>query len=143
MAYDPEVWGPPYWFVIHSVAFGYPDHPSAVQRKISHRFITHLPELMPNHQVGNEFSKLLELYPVTPYLDKKEDFVKWTHFIHNKINEKLEKPTISLTEHYRQFEELYRPKQSQFQTLLKRKSKLVHGIFIVLIALFIVYLRHK
>jgi len=143
MAQDPEVWGPHYWFVIHSVAFGYPDHPSAIQRKISHRFIAHLPELIPNHKIGNEFSNLLELYPVTPYLDRKEDFVKWTHFIHNRINEKIDKPQVSLSEHYRIFEEAYRPKQSQFQTLLKRKSKLVYIIFIILIALLVVYLRRK
>jgi len=143
MAYDPEVWGPHYWFVIHSVAFGYPDHPSAVQRKISHRFVTHLPELMPDHRVGNEFSRLLDLYPVTPYLDRKEDFVKWTHFIHNKINEKLDKPLIPLTEHYRIFDEAYRPKRSKIQTILKRKSKLVLCIFIIIIALLIVYLKRK
>ena len=63
--------------------------------------------------------------------------------MHNRINEKIDKPQVSLTEHYRIFEEAYRPKQSQFQTLLKRKSKLVYGIFIILIALLVVYLRRK
>ena len=143
MGYDPEVWGPHYWFVIHSVAFGYPDRPSAVQRKICHRFITHLPELMPNDKVGNDFSKLLELYPVTPYLDNRENFVKWTHFIHNKINEKLEKPQITLTEHYAIFKEAYRPRRTQVQNILRQKTSLVYILFIVLVALLIVYLKRK
>jgi hypothetical protein len=46
---------------------------------------------------------LLDLYPVTPYLDTKEDFVGWMHDIHNRVNDILDKPTMSLEEHKLKF----------------------------------------
>jgi hypothetical protein len=36
---------------------------------------------------------------VAPYLDSRTQFVRWVHFIHNKINERTLKPTITLEEH--------------------------------------------
>jgi hypothetical protein len=33
-------------------------------------------------------------------LDNRDSFIKWVHFIHNKINEKLEKPIIPLNQFY-------------------------------------------
>ena len=40
--------------------------------------------------ISKELEKLIDNYPITPYLDNRDSFVRWTHFIHNKINEKLE-----------------------------------------------------
>jgi hypothetical protein len=48
--------------------------------------------------MGNFFSNLLDTYPVTPYLDSKEAFIKWMYFIHNRVNKELEYEQISLSE---------------------------------------------
>ncbi len=58
--------------------------------------------------MASSFSKILDKYPVSPYLDSKDSLTRWTHFIHNKINKKLEKQEISLekfyTEYYKSYE---------------------------------------
>ena len=30
---DPKVWGPHYWFFLHTVAMTYPHHPNSVTKK--------------------------------------------------------------------------------------------------------------
>ena len=140
---DPSLWGPSYWFVLHSIAFNYPKNPTPLQRKIHYRFIQHLPEMMPNPMVSTYFTKLIHKYPVEPYLDTKKDFIKWMHFIHNEVNLKLEKPTISLTDHYNQMNDAYTPKLSRLQQLMKEKYKVAISIFILLCLAMIYYLmRH-
>jgi hypothetical protein len=100
---DPTIWGPHYWFIMHTVAFHYPVHPTAIQKKIHYRWIHHLPELIPNKSIGSMFSDLLQQYPISPYLDTRDDFILWTHHIHNVVNQKLNKPTMTLSDHYNEF----------------------------------------
>ena len=97
---DPTIWGPHFWFFIHTIALSYPHYPNDVTKKKYYDFVVNLSTFIPNEQLGKDFDKLLDEYPVSPYLDNRESFVKWTHFIHNKINEKLEKPKITLEEFY-------------------------------------------
>jgi len=72
--------------------------------------IQSIPQFIPVEKMSSDFSKLLEQYPVTPYLDNKESLVRWTWYIHNKVNDKLEKPRISLGEVYRRANETRREK---------------------------------
>ena len=93
-----DVWGPHYWFVLHSIARTYPVHPTNVSKKKYYEFIQNIPIFLPNAEIGDSFSELLEKYPVTSYLDSRESLMKWFHFIHNKINRYLNKDTISFNE---------------------------------------------
>ena len=36
--------------------------------------------------LGNNFLKLLDTFPVTPYLSSRLSFMKWVHFINNKLS---------------------------------------------------------
>jgi len=55
-----------------------------------------MPLFIPVEELGNKFSAMLDKYPVSPYLDNRDSFVRWVHFIHNKYNVLLGKPEISL-----------------------------------------------
>ena len=33
MNFDPDVWGPHYWFFLHTIAESYPIHPNSVTKK--------------------------------------------------------------------------------------------------------------
>ena len=92
------VWGPKYWYVLHMMAFHYPLNPNKVTKKKYYDTIMNFPLFIPHSAMGNNFSKLLDKYPVTPYLDSRESFIKWTHFIHNRVNESLEKPKFPYSE---------------------------------------------
>ena len=110
MQLDPEVWGSHYWFFLHTVAHSYPLTPNAITKRKYYDLIQNLPLFIPQADIGNKFSELLNKYPVTPYLDSRESFVRWMHFIHNKINLIIGKEEISLMEANDRYEAEYKPK---------------------------------
>ena len=130
---DPTIWGPHFWFFLHTLALSYPLHPNAITKKKTYEFIQNLPIFIPVDTIGSDFQKLLEIYPVTSYLDSRESMIKWIHFIHNKINEKLEKPTISLNEFYNRYYEEYKPKQIKMKEYYRWRQKLLYILTIILL----------
>ena len=140
---DPPVWGPHYWFFLHTVALSYPHHPNAVTKKKYYEFIQNLPLFIPVDTIGNNFEKLLDEYPVTAYLDSRDSFVKWMHFIHNKINEKLEKPKITLNDFYFRYYEEYKPKDIKMKDYYKWREKIIYTLVVMGATGLIVYLYNK
>lgn len=131
-------WGPKYWYVLHMMAFHYPLNPNKVTKKKYYETIINSPLFIPNQQMGNKFSKLLDKYPVTPYLDSRESFIKWTHFIHNRVNESLKKPTMEFSK----FIDIYtKPKEKQTKTIFEviqsnRNTLIVLGLLIIIALLY-------
>ena len=130
---DPKVWGPHYWFFLHTISITYPHHPNAVTKKKYYDLIQNLYVFLPVEKIATEFSKLLEQYPVTPYLDNRESFVRWTWFVHNKINEKLEKPKISMEDFYKRYYENYKPSDVKYREFYKIREKVIYLVIVLLI----------
>ena len=118
---DPTIWGPHYWFMLHTVAFHYPTFPTAIQKKIHYRFIHNLHEFIPNPSIAVIYTKTLAENPVNPYLDTRDDFILWMHHFHNKINERLHKPTLSLADHYTEFQKHFETPRTKWKRLWKEK----------------------
>ena len=140
---NPDVWGPHYWFFIHTIALNYPHYPNDVTKKKYYEFIQNLPLFIPVNNIGIEFSKLLDTYPVSPYLDSRDSFIRWTHFIHNKINKGLEKPQLSLHDFYAQYYDAFKPKEVKSIEYYKIKEKLIYFVIIGGIGTTIYYLYDK
>jgi hypothetical protein len=140
---DPKIWGPHYWFFLHTVAITYPHHPNAVTKKKYYEFVQNLPLFIPVEQISKEMEKMIDLYPITPYLDNRDSFVRWMHFIHNKINEKLEKPQITLNEFFIQYYNEYKSQNEKLAEFYKVREKLIYGGILVSILGAIYYLYDK
>jgi hypothetical protein len=140
---DPSIWGPKFWFFLHTLAMSYPHHPNEVTRKKYYDLIQNLPLFIPIELIASDFSKLLDKYPVSPYLDSRDSFIRWMHFIHNKINEKLEKPKISLNEFYIKYYEEYKPKNIKMKEYYKWREKIIYILIILMFIGVIVYLYNK
>ena len=143
MALDPEVWGPFYWFVLHTIALSYPTHPNETIKKKYYDFLQNMPLFLPITTMGNKFSELLDKYPVTPYLDSQPSFVKWVHFIHNKINVSLDKPELTMEDAMVAYYEHYKPKAIKVKEERKRREKYVFFGIIILITFLTIYLYRK
>ena len=143
MALDPKIWGPKYWFMLHTIALSYPHYPNDVTKKKYYDFIQNIPIFIPNEVISSEFIKMLDLYPIKPYLDNRDSFVRWVHFIHNKINEKLEKPKISLNEFYVNYYNNYKSQDIKIKEFNKIKEKIFFGTIAVSLSGLIVYLYNK
>jgi hypothetical protein len=121
----------------------YPHYPNAVTKKKYYEFIQNLPLFIPVEEISKEFERLIDRYPITPYLDNRESFIRWTHFIHNKINEKLEKPTISLNEFFIKYHNEYKSQNEKLIEYIKLRGKLIYGCIIISILGSIYYLYDK
>lgn len=140
---DPKIWGPKYWFFLHTISLCYPNYPNAITKKKYYEFIQNLPLFLPIEEIASNFSKLLDKYPIQPYLDNKESFIKWVWFIHNKINEQLEKPVISLNDFYIKYYQNYKSKNTKLIEYYKIRQKLIYIGLIIIISLLIYYLYDK
>ena len=143
MVLDPKVWGPHYWFFLHTISMSYPLRPNSVTKKKYYEFIQNLPLFIPVENIASDFSKLLDQYPITPYLDSRDSFIRWVWFIHNKINEKLEKNKISLNKFYELYYEEYKPKDIKNREMNRLKNKLIYLCLVIFFVAMIVYLYNK
>ncbi len=132
---DPDVWGPYYWFVLHTIAYCYPLIPNDLTKKKYYEFIQNLPLFIPVEEIGNSFAVLIDKYPVSPYLDSRESFIRWMNFIHNKINEMIGKEEKSLTESLNAYFQHYAPKHVQQKQQMRFWKQCAY--FVVLVALII------
>lgn len=142
MNFEPEVWGPHYWFFLHTVAESYPLRPTSVTKKKYYDLLINFPLFIPNQDIGNKFSQLLDKYPMSPYLDSRESFVRWVHFIHNKLNIQLGKEELSMPVALENYRNIYKPKKILLRETILTRKHIIHFIFIVLL-LFIIYLLYK
>ena len=106
--FRPEVWGPHYWFFLHTVSHTYPLNPNDVVKRKYYDLIQNLPLFIPDPQTATYVSELLDKYPVTPYLSSREALIRWMIFLHNKVNTLLgkeEKNVLdAVEEYYRQYD---------------------------------------
>jgi fumarate reductase subunit C len=143
MALDPKVWGPPYWFVLHTIAITYPLNPNEVTKKKYYDFIQNLPLFLPVSEIGNNFSAYLDKYPVVPYLDSRPSFMKWVHFIHNKINISIGLPELSMDEAMIRYYDHYRPKVVKNIEQRRRRERFVFVGIVLLVVILVGYLYNK
>ena len=98
---------------------------------------------IPVEKISKEFEELMGLYPVSPYLDSRESFVRWMHFIHNKVNEKLEKPKISMHDFYASYYASYKPREVKYAEYYRLKEKAIYLIVVASLVGGIYYLYDK
>ena len=140
LTFDPEVWGPHYWFFLHTVAQSYPETPNAVTKKKYYDLITNFPLFIPVSEMGNQFSDLLDKHPVSPYLDNRDSFIRWVHFIHNKYNFMLGKEEMSLFASLDKYYDLYQPKPIILSETIHVKKTYIHiAIFLTLMLLIYIF----
>jgi hypothetical protein len=130
---DPNIWGPHYWFFLHTIAITYPNNPNAIIKKQYYELIQNLPMFLPCLKSSKHFEKVLNMYPIEPYLKNRESLVRWMHFVHNKLNEMLDKPTITLNDFYFQYFDAYKSNESKRAMYFKWKTHAMYvGVIVVL-----------
>ena len=142
MIFDPDVWGPHYWFFLHTIAESYPKTPNDVTKKKYYDFIQNMPLFIPIVEMGNKFSEMLDKYPVSPYLDNRDSFVRWVHFIHNKFNVLLGKEEILLPKALEKYRNEYKPKPVYISEKLNLNKHYIH-LVLILVCAFLIYMYYE
>ena len=124
---DPQVWYPHFKFTLQTIGMTYPNKPNDATKKKYFTLIQNLPFYFPIHPMGKNFGKLLNQYPVQPYLDNRMNFGKWIHYITNKLNEELDLPTNTFYESLEEYYDKFKPKELIDQEYLKKKKKFIYA----------------
>lgn len=95
MRLSPNVWGPFFWGTIHITSLGYPTNPTYAHKRAAKEFIESLTQLIPCPICREHFATHLEKNPISPHLDRRVDFFRWTVQLHNEVNKTLGKPTVT------------------------------------------------
>ena len=143
MGLNYNVWLPHLIFTLQTIAITYPSRPNEVSRKKYYDFIQNLPVFFPLEPIGKNFLELLDKYPVTPYLSSRMSFMKWVHFIFNKINEQLDKPVEDFYDSLEKYYDEYKPKEIRNREIIKTKKRYILFTSALLITLGIVYFYKK
>ena len=141
---DSQVWITHLQFVLQTISIMYPLHPNDVTKKKYYDTVHNLPLFLPHDPIGDNFSKLLDEFPMSPYLGSRESFMKWVHFIINKINLKLGWEQHNFYDSLENYYNKYKPKELLNKELYKkRKQYIMIGAVIFLVLLcFYMLKRH-
>lgn len=99
--------GPTIWVALHTLAFQYPDVPSAAEKSAAQNYVKSIATLLPCGACRTHYSQLLTSYPAN--VSSRAAFSKWTVDAHNHVNDRLGKPRVSYDdaiEMYSRFDEL-------------------------------------
>ena len=143
MGLDSKVWLPHFKFIMQTIAIYCPNHPNDVSKKKYYDFIQNLPVFFPEKPLGTHFIKLLDEFPVTPYLSSRMSFMKWTHFMNNKLNVIMGEPEIDFYESLEKYYEEYKPKNLVDMKRWKQQEKYIKFGFGFILIISILYFYKK
>lgn len=126
MTLDTSVWLPKYWFVLTTMGCTYPLKPNEVTRKKYYELIQNMPLFMPEGDASKAFLELIDKYPVTPYLDDRDGFMKWIHFIQNKLNQALGYQEQTTAEAMEAYYDEYKPKEVLMQDVFRQRERYLY-----------------
>ena len=143
MGLNSNVWMPHLKFTLQTIAITYPSHPNDVSKRKYYDLIQNLPVFFPFNPMGKNFLDLLDKYPVTPYLSSRMSFMKWIHFIFNKIHEQLDQPIDEFYDSLEKYYDQYKPKEIRNREIIKTRKKYIQFATASIIILVIVYFYKK
>jgi hypothetical protein len=107
---NTNIWGPSAWNFLHTITFNYPNNPTYNDKENYKNFFNNLGFILPCEICKYNYNIHLKTYPISNYLNTKEDLVKWLIIIHNEVNKLHNKPIKSYNEVIKYYINLYNNK---------------------------------
>lgn len=95
---NPEIWGPGFWIILHSISINYPDKPTYIDKQQHLLFFQSLKQVLPCQKCRTHYTEYLNKNPISPYLDNKDNLILWVLNCHNNVNKINSKKLYSLDE---------------------------------------------
>ena len=115
-----SVWGPIFWFFLHTMSFNYPNNPNIETKKQYRDFIISLQYILPCKFCRDNLTLNLKKLPITmDEMKNRETFSRYVYNLHELINKMLKKKSNLTYEDVRDRFEIFRSKC----IVEKRKTK--------------------
>jgi len=95
---DPNIWGPKFWFSLHSITFTYPFYPDEKDKERYKTFFNLLEFVLPCVICRVNYNKNINSYPIDVHLKNRNTLAKWLIDIHNMVNVENGKPVLTYDE---------------------------------------------
>ena len=104
---DPNIWGPKFWFSLHSVSFTYPFYPDETDKRRYKTFFELLEFVLPCVVCRVNYSKNIKQFPIDNHLKNRKSLALWLIDLHNMVNIEKGKPTLTYEEAISVYEKIY------------------------------------
>jgi hypothetical protein len=146
-----HVWGPHFWYVIHIVAFTYPQNPNDIQKLAYRNFFESFANVLPCQKCKEHYKTHLNKHPIGPFLDSHTTLNQWVIDLHNLANYYLNKPKYSYDAVYNLYSNFqppspfnfYQQQVEHYKETQKQNNKLYSLIIPVIVLLFIAIIIYK
>ena len=138
-----EVWLPKLQFTMLTIGLRYPENPNEVTIRKYYNLVQNLPVFFPEEPLGKYLETILDDFPVTPYMNSRQSFLKWIHFIFNKINSKVGNDTVSFYDNLENYYQHYKPKEIINKEHIKNKKHMLYGSIFTTFLLISIYCYNK
>jgi len=101
---SPQVWGPPLWFSLHVSSANYPVNPSEITKKNTKARILALPFELPCVECRLHANNFISSKNLDDIVSSKNKLFAFYVEFHNKVNERQNKPLVSLEEAKKMYE---------------------------------------
>lgn len=95
---DPNIFGPPFWFVLHNAAVTYPISPTAYVREKMKNLLMNLPIIVPCLMCREHFHAFLLDADLDRSVSSKESLFRFFVDIHNFVNNRYGRPSMTIEE---------------------------------------------
>lgn len=144
---NPIIWGPDAWSIIHTFAAGFNNSSKYNKTNITN-FFKYFAEVLPCEECKKHFKVLLQKYPITSngILESPQNLLKWTVFLHNKVNERLGKSVVDFNVVRNKYEShkmkcVIFKNENTCQTSNYNIKSIILIIIIICISLYLIYIN--
>jgi hypothetical protein len=100
---DPEIFGPPLWFILHNMAANYPKTPKKDDRQLMIYFLVGLPSAIPCLTCKNHAMDYLQSKDLSMVVNDKKSLIQFVLDFHNNVNKRLGKKEWTLKQVYSRY----------------------------------------
>lgn len=97
-SYDPDAFGPAFWFTLHNSATSYPNNPTEPIRINMEQLLRTLPILVPCITCKEHFYMFVSQSNLKSATESRENLFKFFVDAHNYVNMRNNKPTMSIAQ---------------------------------------------
>jgi hypothetical protein len=86
------VWGPPFWYSLHTISFNYPVKPTLKEKKQYRNYILSLQNVLPCGACRKNLKTNLKHLPLTMnHMESRDSFSRYIYNLHELVNRMLKK----------------------------------------------------
>lgn len=100
---DPRLWGPKFWFTLHTISVFYPEKPNQHEMASAINLFDSLTYLLPCETCKTHYKAMLDLDPVRNHVGSRNELVRYVLNLHNSVAARIKKPTYTYAQFIDEF----------------------------------------